>query len=147
MIAGALQEYVLLLAQAPGGGLRDKPGKGPDAYHTCYNLSGLSSSQHRMAISSPRIAALREAFVSPFGARVVEEGAESVEMVLAEGESEERGESRMREVWSRVMGWQVVGEKLLVGGEDNEVVSLLFLCGVALELGLIRDCRCLRIRC
>ena len=42
-----LQLYVLLACQASltGGGLRDKPGKGPDFYHTCYALSGLSASQ------------------------------------------------------------------------------------------------------
>ena len=28
------------------GGLRDKPGKSADFYHTCYCLSGLSSAQH-----------------------------------------------------------------------------------------------------
>lgn len=28
------------------GGLRDKPGKRHDFYHTCYCLSGLSSAQH-----------------------------------------------------------------------------------------------------
>ncbi|CAH8575038.1 unnamed protein product [Schistosoma turkestanicum] len=28
------------------GGLIDKPGKNPDAYHTCYSLSGLSIAQH-----------------------------------------------------------------------------------------------------
>ncbi|CAH8675380.1 hypothetical protein MS3_00003736 [Schistosoma haematobium] len=28
------------------GGLIDKPGKNPDAYHTCYSLSGLSVAQH-----------------------------------------------------------------------------------------------------
>ena len=28
-----------------GGGLRDKPGKSPDHYHTCYCLSGLSAAQ------------------------------------------------------------------------------------------------------
>lgn len=27
------------------GGLRDKPGKSPDYYHTCYCLSGLASAQ------------------------------------------------------------------------------------------------------
>lgn len=32
--------------QAPRGGLRDKPGKPADYYHTCYCLSGLASSQH-----------------------------------------------------------------------------------------------------
>ncbi len=26
--------------------MRDKPGKPPDYYHTCYCLSGLSSAQH-----------------------------------------------------------------------------------------------------
>ncbi|KAG5191845.1 terpenoid cyclases/protein prenyltransferase alpha-alpha toroid [Tribonema minus] len=41
-----LQRYVLLCAQQPEGGLRDKPGKTRDFYHTCYNLSGLSVTQH-----------------------------------------------------------------------------------------------------
>jgi len=30
-----------------GGGLRDKPGKPPDHYHTCYCLSGLSAAQRK----------------------------------------------------------------------------------------------------
>lgn len=43
----SLQLYILLVAQnLESGGLRDKPGKKPDAYHTCYNLSGLSAAQH-----------------------------------------------------------------------------------------------------
>lgn len=42
-----LQQYVLIAAQSSnGGGLRDKPAKGPDYYHTCYALSGLSAAQH-----------------------------------------------------------------------------------------------------
>ena len=32
------------------GGLRDKPGKAVDYYHTCYCLSGLSVSQHSSGI-------------------------------------------------------------------------------------------------
>ncbi len=32
--------------QATKGGLRDKPGKPVDFYHTCYCLSGLSAAQH-----------------------------------------------------------------------------------------------------
>lgn len=50
-----LQEYILVAAQrgtSEGGGLRDKPGKRPDAYHTCYNLSGLSLSQHSVRLST-----------------------------------------------------------------------------------------------
>ncbi|KAK3183554.1 hypothetical protein Dsin_030840 [Dipteronia sinensis] len=42
----ALQRYLLLCSQDPGGGLKDKPRKGRDYYHTCYCLSGLSVCQH-----------------------------------------------------------------------------------------------------
>jgi len=47
-----LQRYILLCAQEPSGGLRDKPSKPRDFYHTCYNLSGLSVSQHVLTSSS-----------------------------------------------------------------------------------------------
>ncbi|KAM7268132.1 hypothetical protein ACFE04_010298 [Oxalis oulophora] len=42
----ALQQYILLCSQDQEGGLRDKPGKGRDHYHSCYCLSGLSTSQY-----------------------------------------------------------------------------------------------------
>ncbi|CAL4947546.1 unnamed protein product [Urochloa decumbens] len=42
----ALQQYILLCAQVLEGGLRDKPGKSRDHYHSCYCLSGLSVSQY-----------------------------------------------------------------------------------------------------
>lgn len=42
-----LQDYILNNCQADDGMLRDKPGVEPDAYHTCYALSGLSLSQHQ----------------------------------------------------------------------------------------------------
>lgn len=43
-----LQRYTLYYSQVEGtGGLRDKPGKHPDAYHSNYSLSGLSGAQHR----------------------------------------------------------------------------------------------------
>ncbi|KAE8668707.1 Prenyltransferase family protein isoform 2 [Hibiscus syriacus] len=41
----ALQQYILLCSQDLNGGLRDKPGKSRDHYHTCYCLSGLSVCQ------------------------------------------------------------------------------------------------------
>ncbi|CAG8558918.1 9604_t:CDS:10 [Ambispora leptoticha] len=44
----ALQVYILAACQSPGGGLMDKPYLNPDFYHTCYCLSGLSSSQHHI---------------------------------------------------------------------------------------------------
>lgn len=43
----ALQRYILHCAQnTEGGGLRDKPGKPRDFYHSCYALSGLSIAQN-----------------------------------------------------------------------------------------------------
>ena len=43
-----LQRYILLCAQDVYGGLRDKPSKSKDFYHSCYNLSGLSVAQHAL---------------------------------------------------------------------------------------------------
>eukprot|EP00041_Stephanoeca_diplocostata_P009789 m.152888 g.152888 ORF g.152888 m.152888 type:complete len:214 (-) comp17899_c0_seq2:1072-1713(-) len=41
----ALRDYILFCCQSDNGGLRDKPGKHRDYYHTCYCLSGLSLTQ------------------------------------------------------------------------------------------------------
>lgn len=41
----ALQRYILNCSQHMSGGLRDKPSKARDYYHSCYALSGLSVSQ------------------------------------------------------------------------------------------------------
>ena len=63
-----LQEYILIAAQPEsGGGLRDKPGKRPDAYHTCYNLCGLSLAQHVLRRSDDTRAALEKAYTGPEG--------------------------------------------------------------------------------
>lgn len=40
-----LQNYVTFYCQDVKGGLRDKPSKNRDIYHTCYALSGLALSQ------------------------------------------------------------------------------------------------------
>jgi protein farnesyltransferase subunit beta len=45
MDAAALQLWLLRCCQVGKGGLRDKPGKGVDHYHTCYCLSGLAAAQ------------------------------------------------------------------------------------------------------
>jgi protein farnesyltransferase subunit beta len=47
-------------------------------------------------------------------------------MVRGDGESEESAERRMREVWSRTLAWEVEGEQLIYGGEENELVRLAF---------------------
>ena len=43
----ALQGYLIICCQGVQGGLRDKPTKNPDIYHTCYSLSGMSVSQSK----------------------------------------------------------------------------------------------------
>ncbi|ETW79021.1 hypothetical protein HETIRDRAFT_478327 [Heterobasidion irregulare TC 32-1] len=60
----ALQEYVLLAGQHPAGGLRDKPPKNSDAYHTLYCLAGLSAAQHRVFPSAARKAELHDSWTS-----------------------------------------------------------------------------------
>lgn len=45
-----LERYILLCAQDVNGGLRDKPSKSRDFYHSCYNLSGLSVSQNVLSL-------------------------------------------------------------------------------------------------
>ncbi|KYK55000.1 Terpenoid cylases/protein prenyltransferase alpha-alpha toroid [Drechmeria coniospora] len=51
-----LIRYILTCGQdlSSRGGLRDKPSKYSDAYHTCYVLSGLSSAQHKWTLDSSR---------------------------------------------------------------------------------------------
>jgi protein farnesyltransferase subunit beta len=41
-----LVRYILTCCQSPTGGLRDKPGKESDFYHSAYILCGLSGTQH-----------------------------------------------------------------------------------------------------
>ncbi|CAI7659899.1 unnamed protein product [Penicillium crustosum] len=41
-----LTRYILACCQGNDGGLRDKPGKHVDSYHTCYVMAGLSATQN-----------------------------------------------------------------------------------------------------
>ncbi|CAG8899475.1 unnamed protein product [Penicillium egyptiacum] len=41
-----LTRYILACCQGNDGGLRDKPGKHVDSYHTCYVMAGLSAAQN-----------------------------------------------------------------------------------------------------
>ncbi|KJZ71145.1 hypothetical protein HIM_09444 [Hirsutella minnesotensis 3608] len=51
-----LIRYILCCGQdlSKRGGLRDKPSKYSDAYHSCYVLSGLSSAQHKWELVEAR---------------------------------------------------------------------------------------------
>lgn len=65
----ALQEYILIAGQHPAGGLRDKPPKNADAYHTAYCISGLSAAQHRVCPSPAWRAEVRAAWKGEDGVR------------------------------------------------------------------------------
>lgn len=47
-----LRNYILKCGQSVQGGLRDKPGVKPDAYHSNYCLSGLACSEHEYTMRS-----------------------------------------------------------------------------------------------
>ncbi|KAG1761880.1 terpenoid cyclases/protein prenyltransferase alpha-alpha toroid [Suillus placidus] len=61
----ALQRYILCAGQHPAGGLRDKPPKPADLYHTLYCLAGLSSAQHNVFLSSTRQDAIVRSWKTP----------------------------------------------------------------------------------
>ncbi|KAG1857016.1 terpenoid cyclases/protein prenyltransferase alpha-alpha toroid [Suillus subalutaceus] len=61
----ALQRYILCAGQHPAGGLRDKPPKPADSYHTLYCLAGLSSAQHYVFLSSTRQDAIVRCWKTP----------------------------------------------------------------------------------
>lgn len=56
--------YVCRCCQQARGGLKDKPGKSADYYHTCYCLSGLAAAQYASnCVLGPRENLLRKADV------------------------------------------------------------------------------------
>ncbi|KAF8129849.1 terpenoid cyclases/protein prenyltransferase alpha-alpha toroid [Boletus edulis] len=63
----ALQKYILCAAQHPAAGLRDKPPKGADAYHTLYCLAGLSAAQHTVRPLPARRAEIDQAWCETLG--------------------------------------------------------------------------------
>lgn len=112
----ALQEYVLIAAQAQTGGLRDKPGKGADAYHSCYNLSGLAAAQHSMIMDNGDTrSALEKSWKS---------AAPSKRNVRAKGELEEQANQRQKDVFCSALAWKEdESRRIIVGNaEENETV-------------------------
>ncbi|KAI9717149.1 MAG: hypothetical protein M1812_004897 [Candelaria pacifica] len=61
-----LIRYILCCCQGNRGGLRDKPSKHPDSYHSCYVLAGLSSAQHYYYFQEPDVSRLVTPLSSAF---------------------------------------------------------------------------------
>lgn len=118
----ALQEYVLLAGQneaGKGGGLRDKPGKRPDLYHTANDLSGLSIAQHHVKHSPVLVEKNRGLFDAS-------KGFPAVKPTKPEGgwKSEAERQRARREVFANALGWtEEKGELIVVGGDASRVVS------------------------
>jgi protein farnesyltransferase subunit beta len=114
VLVEALQEYILGAGQDTPGGLRDKPGKKADIYHTFYSLAGLSSAQHRVYQSRKAEAELFATWKDskPFVPN------QAVE------ESEEDQQKRRRAIWSYSKSWKEdETSHKYVGGSKNRVVS------------------------
>ena len=116
----ALQEFILIAAQreaGAGGGFRDKPGKRPDLYHTCNNLSGLAIAQHHMVHSSSKAEANRAKFDPSKGFPTVQ-----TKSTDGNWKSDAERQEMRRSVWSNALAWEIAGENI-VGGVQNRVVS------------------------
>lgn len=113
-----LQEYVLIAAQtdSPWGGLRDKPGKGADAYHSCYNLSGLSAAQHAVIYNdADDRKALEEQWESTLG------GNNGRLLVKGKNESSAEADQRMKDIFCSALAWAEDEARLvIVGRHDSE---------------------------
>ncbi|KAG9047179.1 CAAX farnesyltransferase (FTase) subunit beta [Tulasnella sp. UAMH 9824] len=133
----ALQRYTLIAAQQSTGGLRDKPTAPPDAYHTLYNLAGLSSAQHRVFLSKKRKEELKSTWVEnegfvPTKEPILEPGEVERPSSTAPGapsagdsstlESDELRKIRRCETYAEALAWvEDEGASRYVGGEGNRV--------------------------
>ncbi|KAF9524771.1 terpenoid cyclases/protein prenyltransferase alpha-alpha toroid [Crepidotus variabilis] len=96
----ALQEYVLSAGQHPAGGLRDKPPKNADAYHTHYCLSGLSSAQHHVFPSKLRRSQVEEAWEA----------------------TDSHNDAMRKRCFSEILSWtEEEGGSHIIGGQNNRV--------------------------
>ncbi|OBZ72750.1 Protein farnesyltransferase subunit beta [Grifola frondosa] len=112
----ALQEYILYAGQHPAGGLRDKPPKPSDSYHTLYCLSGLSAAQHRVI---PHDARRAEVLASWRGDIAKEKKCAGLAAPSGDGEILE---NLRREIFLDTLSWsEEEGTVKYVGGSGNRV--------------------------
>ncbi|EUC55906.1 terpenoid cyclase/protein prenyltransferase [Rhizoctonia solani AG-3 Rhs1AP] len=100
----SLQRFTLVSSQVSTGGLRDKPGKSADPYHTNYNLAGYSTAQHRVYRSLVAEKKLLDSWQS------------------SEGIIKGSDEQLRKATWARICAWQEdEGAHFYLGGEQNRV--------------------------
>ncbi|KAI0738353.1 terpenoid cyclases/Protein prenyltransferase [Daedaleopsis nitida] len=113
----ALQEYILCAGQHPAGGLRDKPPKPADAYHTLYCSAGLSAAQHRVIPSDAREKAVTAAW------NAAEAAAKDGTAYVAHSDADRERLAELRKrTFAHVMSWvEEEGTATYVGGAANRV--------------------------
>ncbi|TFK21562.1 terpenoid cyclases/Protein prenyltransferase [Coprinopsis marcescibilis] len=116
----ALQEYLLYAGQSPSGGLRDKPPKPADAYHTHYCLSGLSSAQHHISPSASKKTTLLQKWDAAESG-----GTRGRKSDLGVSERDREVDQAMRrEALGALLSWvedPVVNADQIVGGKENKL--------------------------
>ncbi|KAG8960194.1 CAAX farnesyltransferase (FTase) subunit beta [Tulasnella sp. 419] len=118
----ALQQYILIAAQAKTGGLRDKPTAPADAYHTLYNLSGLASAQHRVYLSRKNIDNVRSRWMDSETFIPTDSAGRA-----SSSETEAERQARRRETYVAAHAWQEdESASQYVGGKANRVVCTEF---------------------
>ncbi|KAI0350797.1 terpenoid cyclases/Protein prenyltransferase [Trametes cingulata] len=113
----ALQEYILCAGQHPAGGLRDKPPKHADAYHTLYCAAGLSAAQHRVIPSEAR----RNAVISAWNAEQARAN-DGTGFVPTSDAEREKLDALRKQTCAHVLSWtEEEGTAVYVGGAANRV--------------------------
>ncbi|KAF9266706.1 terpenoid cyclases/Protein prenyltransferase [Marasmius fiardii PR-910] len=115
--AKALQEYVLYAGQHPAGGLRDKPHKHPDSYHTLYCLAGLSAAQHKMIPQTGHKKALEALWQSNSETSLTLKSDEEV------GGKNVLDDDVRREVYTTALSWgeDFSKKREIIGGGENRL--------------------------
>ncbi|KAL0059062.1 CAAX farnesyltransferase (FTase) subunit beta [Marasmius tenuissimus] len=110
----ALQEYVLYAGQHPAGGLRDKPPKSADSYHTLYCLAGLSAAQHKITPDTGHRKALEALWQPNPDTSLKLEGAKEKKVL---------DDDLRREFYTRALSWNEDSRKkrVVVGGNENRL--------------------------
>ncbi|TFK35695.1 terpenoid cyclases/protein prenyltransferase alpha-alpha toroid [Crucibulum laeve] len=119
----ALQEYILYAGQHPAGGLRDKPPKNADAYHTLYCLSGLSSAQHHVFPSTVRRDQVETSWPSPKTEESSDDDAATPgPPPVNHPHFQNRDENLRKQVFSALLSWtEEEGAARIVGGAANRL--------------------------
>ncbi|KZT05705.1 terpenoid cyclases/Protein prenyltransferase [Laetiporus sulphureus 93-53] len=113
----ALQEYILYAGQHSAGGLRDKPPKPADSYHTLYCLAGLSAAQHRVTPVASRKKVLLQNWKADEA-----KSRDGTAVQLASADELARLDELRKECFASALDWlEDEGADIYIGGNANRL--------------------------